>query len=174
MARAGCVTADCDGAVSALEEQFAFAIKAVGLPVPVRELRFDWCCERPRKEHTNLTLHLFHRGRDFRFDFAWPDHMLAVEIEGGTATGGRHVRPAGFERDAEKRNLAQLKGWCVLAFTRRMVTSGEALVLVERVLGVDAALPHHAVTDTFGGVRAAPHDPADGYRYPRSKRRMSK
>lgn len=126
------------------EETLALHIRAEGLPTPERE-------------------HVFAEGRRFRFDFAWPLLKLSVEVDGGVgysrcstcggtggvfphspcgscrATGrsrGRHVRPAGFERDLEKLNLATLLGWRVLRFTPRMVKSGEAIrVLKQALLG---------------------------------------
>jgi very-short-patch-repair endonuclease len=55
--------------------------------------------------------------QDWRFDIAWPSMGLAVELEGGTWTGGRHTRGAGFAEDCRKYNAAQLLGWLVLRFT---------------------------------------------------------
>lgn len=52
--------------------------------------------------------------RRFRFDFAWPDERVALEVEGGAWTGGRHTRGIGFIRDMEKYNLAACLGWRVL------------------------------------------------------------
>lgn len=56
-----------------------------------------------------------------RFDFAWPDMMLVVEIEGGTWVKGAHVRGARFTRDAIKYNEAAIAGWTVLRFSSDMV-----------------------------------------------------
>lgn len=84
--------------------------------------------EPPRIEHR------FHPVRRWRFDFAWPGVMLALEIEGGTWSAGRHVRGRGFEEDCEKHNEAALCGWRVLRATGRMVEEGTALDLVERAL----------------------------------------
>lgn len=53
--------------------------------------------------------------RNFRFDFAWPAYLIAVEVEGF----GRHMFPGGFSRDIEKYNLAGLNGWLVLRTLRR-------------------------------------------------------
>jgi hypothetical protein len=58
-------------------------IRAAGLPYPIREFRF-------------------HPERRWRFDYAWPGAWLAVEVEGGVWTRGRHLRGAGFIRDCEK------------------------------------------------------------------------
>jgi hypothetical protein len=54
----------------------------------------------------------FHPDRRWRFDFAWPDLKLAVEIEGQ----GRHQTFIGFRRDCDKYNAALALGWRVLRF----------------------------------------------------------
>jgi very-short-patch-repair endonuclease len=72
------------------------------------------------------TEHRFAPPRRWRFDVAFPDRMLAIEIEGGVWTRGRHTRPAGFLRDAEKYNRAALLGWRVLRFTPQQVMDGTA------------------------------------------------
>ena len=51
--------------------------------------------------------------RKWRFDYAWPDALLAVEIEGGLYKGGRHQTLNGFVDDAEKYEAALLQGWSV-------------------------------------------------------------
>lgn len=72
--------------------------------------------------------------RRFRFDFAWPSRMVAVEVEGGVWTGGRHNRGSGYIKDCEKYNLAALAGWKVLRFTGEHMKSGEALGWLQRAL----------------------------------------
>ena len=69
-----------------------------GLPCPVREFAF-------------------HPGRRWRFDYAWPAQKVAVEVDGGAWTQGRHTRGAGFIEDQVKRNAAVLLGWRVLHCT---------------------------------------------------------
>ena len=85
-------------APSKLEEAFLRLWLATeeDLPEPVREFRF-------------------HATRKWRFDFAWPEQKVAVEIEG--LGGGRHQRRGGFIKDAEKYNAAQVAGWRVLRYT---------------------------------------------------------
>lgn len=95
------------------EEVFLWHLTATKLPAPLEEYRF-------------------HPKRRWRFDFAWPDKMIAVEVEGGTFTGGRHTRGKGFEQDCEKYCEATLLGWRVLRFTTKQVNSGYALGSVER------------------------------------------
>lgn len=78
----------------------------------------------------------FHPERKWRFDLAWPDFKVAVEVHGGIHSGGRHTRGAGFERDREKMNEAALMGWLVLEVTDKQIRSGQALAWVERALEV--------------------------------------
>lgn len=62
-------------------------------------------------------------GRKFRFDFAWPDVRVAVEIQGGTFGKGRSAHTgASLVRDHEKANLAALNGWRVLYFNAKDMT----------------------------------------------------
>lgn len=67
------------------------------------------------------TQHAFHPTRKWRFDFAWPDAKLALEVDGGTFSGGRHTRGKGFEEDCIKLNEAAKLGWFVLRATGRLV-----------------------------------------------------
>lgn len=66
----------------------------------------------------------FHPVRKWRFDFADVSKMIAVEIEGGTWSGGAHTRGRGFEEDCEKYNEAAVFGWRVFRFTGKMVEDG--------------------------------------------------
>ena len=72
----------------------------------------------------------FHPKRRWRLDFAWPVHKLAVEIQGGIFTRGRHTRGAALTREYEKLNAAQLLGWTVLLVTGAQVESGDAADVV--------------------------------------------
>ena len=61
-------------------------------------------------------------GRKWRFDFAWPDLKIAVEIEGMTYTGvGYHQNPEDYAKDCEKYGNATLLGWKVFRFTRKQI-----------------------------------------------------
>lgn len=79
------------------------------------------------------------RPRQWRFDFAWPDKMLAVEVEGGTWAGGRHTRGSGFSKDCEKYNAATLLGWAILRGDAPMVRNGTLANTVEQYLREVAA-----------------------------------
>jgi len=79
----------------------------------------------------------FHEKRNWRFDFAWPQQKVAIEIEGGVRGQGRHTRPQGFINDCEKYNEATLLGWLVLRVPTEWVTKGEtALRYAERALSL--------------------------------------
>ena len=102
--------------MSAIEEVFAHQLDADGLPTPTREF-------------------IFHHSRKWRFDFAFIEKLVAVEIEGGTWTRGRHTRGAGFERDCIKYNEAVRLGWKVYRFTPKMVNDGTAVAMIAEALG---------------------------------------
>ena len=72
--------------------------------------------------------------RKFRFDFAFPERRLLVEVQGGTFNGGAHGRGVGIHRDYEKNNLATLAGWRVLQFDVKMIKSGEAVDKIREAL----------------------------------------
>lgn len=71
--------------------------------------------------------------RKWRFDFAWPDRKVAVEIEGGLYKGGRHTSIIGFEGDCEKYNAAAMKGWMVLRYSTAMVKRGDIWIDLDNV-----------------------------------------
>jgi hypothetical protein len=58
--------------------------------------------------------HVFHPTRPWRFDYAWPEHRVALEVDGAAGAWGRHSRPGGMRADHEKLNTAAVMGWCVL------------------------------------------------------------
>lgn len=97
------------------ELHLAQEIKWLKLPTPDREYRF-------------------HTERRWRFDFAWPLVLLAVEVEGGSWVNGAHTRGKHFEADCEKYNEALCLGWRVLRVTPAQITSGEAIRWIEQCL----------------------------------------
>lgn len=76
--------------------------------------------------------HRFHPKRRWRFDFADVRKMVAIEVEGGTWSNGRHVRGAGYESDCVKYNEAALMGWKVIRVTSTMVRDGRAIDFIKR------------------------------------------
>lgn len=105
--------------MSPLERTFLVHLRAAGLPEPETE-------------------HRFHPKRRWRFDFAFPESRIAVEVEGGTWAGGRHTTGKGFQKDCEKYNAAVELGWRVLRFDSAMVRDGRALQQTEKLLRGDA------------------------------------
>lgn len=67
--------------------------------------------------------HGFHPGRKWRFDFAWPAERLAVEVQGGIWSHGRHTRGAALKQEWEKLNTAAVMGWRILYCEPREVTT---------------------------------------------------
>lgn len=100
---------------SHLEETLRIQIVLAGLPEGEAEVRVK-------------------RGRRWRFDRAWPERKVAVEVEGGVWSGGRHTRGSGFEADCIKYSEAALLGWRVIRVTGGMVVDGRALALIARAL----------------------------------------
>ena len=76
-------------------------------------------------------------GRRWRFDYAFPLQMVALEIEGGLWVNGRHSRGSGQIADLEKYSEAAIMGWRVLYATPDEVRSGVALDRVRRALGAE-------------------------------------
>jgi hypothetical protein len=76
----------------------------------------------------------FHAERKWRFDWAWPTKRIALEIEGGVWTSGRHTRGKGFEADCEKYAEAAILGWTVIRVTPKMIANGTAASYIRRLL----------------------------------------
>lgn len=74
---------------------FQQACQQNGLPRPVAE-------------------HHWHPTRKFRADFAWPEHRVLLEVEGGLWVKGKHGRGSGIVKDIEKQNEAAAMGWLYL------------------------------------------------------------
>lgn len=79
----------------------------------------------------------FHPTRRWRFDYAIPQHKIAVEVEGGVWTQGRHVRPQGFLGDIEKYNAATFLGWRVFRVTPKELHSRGFIQLLKDAIGGD-------------------------------------
>jgi very-short-patch-repair endonuclease len=78
--------------------------------------------------------HRFHPVRRWRFDLAWPELQIAVEIDGGQFVKGRHLQPRGFQADCEKLNAAALHGWSVLRYTTRDVQTRTVQIVEETAI----------------------------------------
>lgn len=94
----------------AMPSAFAAACEAAGLPSPQTEFKFD-----PK--------------RKWRFDYLFGG-WLALEVEGGAWTNGRHNRGSGFSKDMEKYNAAAMLGYAVLRCLPSEIACGAAVELV--------------------------------------------
>jgi very-short-patch-repair endonuclease len=97
-------------------------LRREGIPQPVSEFRF-------------------HPVRRFRFDFAWPDKLVALEVDGGLwlRGGGRHNRASGFIQDTVKTNLAASLGWRVLRVTPQQLCDLQTIALIRETLNYKRA-----------------------------------
>jgi hypothetical protein len=83
--------------------------KNIGVSMPEAEVRFA----PPRR---------------WRFDFAWIDEKVALEIQGGVFTHGRHTRGGALLKEHEKLNAAAAAGWKVLYCTpKNLVQMGPVI-----------------------------------------------
>jgi hypothetical protein len=79
--------------------------RSEGWPEPVGEYRFA----PPRR---------------WKFDLAWVNPKVAVEVQGGLFIHGRHVRGGALAREYEKLNTANILGWCVLLILPAQIQDG--------------------------------------------------
>ena len=95
---------------------FRQALHDAGIPQPILEYKFAF----PE--------------RKWAMDYAWPAQKVALEVEGGVWTKGRHTRGTGFLRDMEKYNRATLLGWRVVRCTPDTLVSVETLDMLRGLL----------------------------------------
>lgn len=100
--------------------------KANGLLMPKREYRFD-------------------DERKWRFDYAWLDWRIALEVDGGIfgrgkpcpackrRRAGAHSSVKDMLKDIEKMNVAQLRGWKVMRCIPDDVKTGKVLTLLRGI-----------------------------------------
>lgn len=81
--------------------------------------------------------------RMWRFDVAWPEHKVALEIEGNVWHKSRHTTGKGFLQDCDKYNTATAKGWLVLRVARPPQAQNIQSVLYRNTLALwlDNLLP---------------------------------
>jgi very-short-patch-repair endonuclease len=117
------------------EQQFAAALRQaefLGLPVapelePDRtrselEARFLALCRRHRLPRPEVNLRI----GGFDVDFLWPEHRLAVEVDGWDS----HRTRSAFENDRARDLKLKLLGFEVVRFTWRRLTDDPAAVAV--------------------------------------------
>lgn len=78
----------------------------------------NWRACYPKAPHPTAE-YKFHPERRWRFDWAWPNYRVAVEVDGGAwlPHGGRH----GGDGDREKLNAASSLRWLVFRFSPQML-----------------------------------------------------
>jgi very-short-patch-repair endonuclease len=89
---------------SSLESAFDQYLSVIGSDLPPHE-----------------TEYVFAKPRRWRFDYCFIPQKVAIELDGGSWSGGRHTRGKGFEADCEKLNAATLLGFKTLRFTSTML-----------------------------------------------------
>lgn len=88
---------------------------------------------------------MFHPTRRWRFDYAIPSVMVAIEVEGGIFTKGRHTRGKGFEADIEKYNTAESMGWHVLRVTPEWLCAPKTIEMIKQTVKAT----HVVIIDNF-------------------------
>ena len=90
--------------------------------------------------------HKFAAGRNWAFDFAWPDKLVALEIEGGIYGRGKkcpmcgrravagHTSIERLLKDMEKYNAASILGWRLIRATPGQLSDGTAAAAVARAI----------------------------------------
>ena len=76
----------------------------------------------------------FHPVRQWRFDYALPMQKVALEVEGGVWTQGRHTRPQGFLGDIEKYNTATVMGWRVVRCVPDDLMTGKTIDMLHALI----------------------------------------
>lgn len=100
--------------MTAAERIFLQRLKAANIPTPVAEYRF--CARR------------------WRFDWAFIEQKVAVEVEGGIWTQGRHNRGAGFLADMDKYNTAATLGWRLLRVTPEQLPMADTITMIAQAV----------------------------------------
>lgn len=103
-----------------------------------------WRAYRPHAPMPE-TEYRFHTKRRWRFDYAWPEKRVAVEIDGGFYMTGYNPKTGGYtpigghtkDTDREKQNMAVEMGWRVLHYSPQMLRADPVGVCdqIMRVLG---------------------------------------
>ncbi len=110
--------------MSALEDRFHSAWKALA-PDLLLEREFSaipsWEADYERRYAKSK------RSKRYRADFASIEARVAIEIQGGTWSRGRHVQATGYARDARKYNLAQMSDWQVFLLVTETATDPATL-----------------------------------------------
>ncbi|MEW6361725.1 MAG: hypothetical protein AB1477_06350 [Acidobacteriota bacterium] len=100
------------------------------------ELVVRWFCRHGIRAIAEFRFDPYRR---WRFDFAvtlhsWPKEKVALEVDGGIWTGGRHTRGSGFKADMEKFNRAAVLGWRILRVEPKDLCTAATIELVRSAL----------------------------------------
>lgn len=108
--------AQAASAESPLESRTGILLRASDLPQPVPQFEvFD------RRQFVA------------RVDFAWPEHLIALEVDGFSVHGNR----AAWERDRERQSRLAAIGWRVHHVTHERLTDPDSIVAeLRRSIGV--------------------------------------
>ncbi|MFD1770869.1 hypothetical protein [Sphingobacterium suaedae] len=76
----------------------------------------------------------FSTERLYRFDYAIPEHKIAIEVNGGVWAKGKsgHSSGTGILRDYDKSNLAQSLGWRVIILVPKNLMTDESLKILRK------------------------------------------
>lgn len=80
---------------------------------------------------------MFYPERKWRFDFAWQAERVALEIDGGVWSGGRHGRGSGIVKEHEKFNSAASLRWRVFRTTPQALSEPKLWAQIK-----EAVSPH--------------------------------
>lgn len=102
----------------------------------IQERMIDVFCQVAKKEVgvEPVKEYQFCESRKWRFDYAFVEAKVALEVEGGVHTGGRHIRPKGFMGDMEKYNTAATLGWRLLRCTPATLLSRSTLEMIKKTV----------------------------------------
>jgi hypothetical protein len=94
--------------------------KENGIPIPVAEF-------------------VFHPDRKWRFDFAWSNEKVALEVQGGIFEQGRHTRGAALLKEWQKLNAAAILGWRILYCQPKDILKHEIATMILAALALEAS-----------------------------------
>lgn len=78
----------------------------------------------------------FHPVRKWRYDYAIISHKIAIEVEGGVWSGGRHTTGKGFIGDMEKYNSGTLLGWRIFRVTPQTLLTTATIEMIKEAIKI--------------------------------------
>lgn len=99
---------------------------------------FRALCRREQVPQPETEYHFAKPERAWRFDLCWIPCKVALEVEGGAWTKGRHVRGAGFIEDMAKYNKATELGWRIYRVTPSQLDTLQTVAMIKRALSAAA------------------------------------